>query len=202
MNWIFPGNRSGYDLWLPIVIILVASAIARAGTADASVPTLGSDGAVRFKATGKFRPTKTAAHESALSAAQEKIRTWLSSQNPPINRVPSLETVSKDMVRNPSEREVDASLDDDGKTEPGLKLGTMYIGTLEIELTSAQIRELRARERCLSGLWLLGEIMTVFGVILVFFRFEEWTKGYLTRALFIGSAVFLCAVLALMWWAK
>jgi hypothetical protein len=44
--------------------------------------------------------------------------------------------------------------------------------------------------------------LALLGMVVVFFRLDEWTKGYLTRWLMVGGIMLSAAIVALWWFAK
>lgn len=145
-----------------------------------------SDGTVRFVVQGEFRTSIASARESALQAAQERMREWLGKQNPPIRRAPSLESIDREMIKKEHSPQEEQILDRKDK---------MYKVTLEVDLKPKDVRSLRERDRVVSGLWTLGGLLAIIGVIALLFRLEEWTKGYLTRWLIAAG---IAAILLLV----
>lgn len=152
-------------------------------------PALQSDGSARFAVSGEFRPSVASARESALLSAQEKLREWLLRQNPPIRRAPSLETIQREMIRQELTPQEEQILNQQDK---------MYKITLEVEIKPHQMRSLRERDRVVSGMWTLGGLLAILGVLALLFRLDEWTKGYLTRWL-IAAGILVVILLVAGW---
>jgi hypothetical protein len=143
-------------------------------------PALQPDGSARFVVQGEFRPSIASARESALQVAQERMRDWLSKQNPPIRRVPSLEMIRREMVRHETTPQEEQILNRKDK---------MYKITMEVELRPKHVHALRERERVVSGMWTLGVLLALLGVVSLLLRIDEWSKGYLTRWLIAAGIV-------------
>ena len=136
----------------------------------------------RFVAQGEYRGQLTGARDSTLHAAQDQLRDWLGKQNPPIQHVPSLDTMRREMLLREHPPHEETVLSD-----------TMYKVAMEFELTPVQIRSLRSSDRTAVGLWILVGITAILGVLSLFFRVDEWTKGYLTRWLIVAGALIVAA---------
>src|SRR6476660_4272223 len=83
-----------------LLFLMWRSALANAQTEVPTIngePVLQKNGDNKFLVQGEFRPNLASARESALQAAQERIRDWLAKQNPPIRRVPSLDMIKREM---------------------------------------------------------------------------------------------------------
>lgn len=150
-------------------------------------PVLREDGSVRFRAQGEFRSSPQAARDSALQAVQEQMRAWLAKQDPPVRRAPTLDAIGRTVRQQ------------EPMQEESVAGGRMYKATLVVDLTPAHVRDLRERDRAYSGVWTLGGVLAILGVVALFFRIDEWTKGFLTRWL-IAAAVALSAGLVGLWW--
>ncbi len=153
-------------------------------------PTIQPDGVACFAVQGEFRPSLASARESALQTAQERMREWLGKQNPPIRRVPSLETIRREMIRHEGPPQQEQILNQKDK---------MYKVTMEVVLHPKHVRGLRERDRVVTGFWTLGGLLGILGIAAVLFRIDEWTKGYLTHWL-IAAGVFAVGTLFAAWW--
>lgn len=155
-------------------------------------PELLPDGTRRFVARGDFRGNVAAARDSALVAAQIQIRSWLVQQDPPIRHVPSLDTIRREMLRHTDQPEEETVLGD-----------REYKVTAIVELRPYHVHSLRSRDRTVSGLWLLGGGLAILGVVAIFLRIDEWTKGFLTRWLVaVGIAIIgalIATIFSLQW---
>src|SRR5262249_11611566 len=152
-------------------VLLFLTSFARAeAPAINGDPEVKPDGSSRFMVQGEFRSSVDAARDSALHAAQEQMRAWLAKQDPPVHRKPSLETIRREM--NP--------LDHALASEPLEKSNDlMYKMTMEFEMRPQHVRDLREQERVVVGIGTFGGMLAILGVVALFFRIDEWTKGYL-----------------------
>jgi hypothetical protein len=176
--------RLRFGLTMMAMMFLISQSLAQSRT-PAGDPEIQENGAVRFSVQGKFRGNVNAARDSAVEAAQERLRSWLAEQAPPIRHVPSLDTIRREMIRQqetPEKEQVDNE--------------TQYRVTLSVEMQPSHIRALRARDRTGSGIWMLGGVLAILGVVALFFRVDEWTKGYLTRWLIAGGIAVIAGLIA------
>ena len=153
-------------------------------------PVIQADGSTRFTIQGEFRPSLISARESALQIARERMLDWLAKQNPPIRRVPSLDTIRREMIRHEEPPQQEQILN---------RSDSMYKITMEVDLQPKHIRALRERDRIVTGLWTLGGLLALLGIAALLLRIDEWSKGYLTRSL-IASGAAAVIVLAVAWW--
>ena len=56
----------------------------------------------------------------------------------------------------------------------------MYKITLDVEIKPGRSAHLCGRERIALGMWSLGGLLGILGVVALLFHLDEWTKGYLT----------------------
>ena len=146
---------------------------------------------IRFQVQGGWYPNEDKALESALEEAQDQLKAQLASLDPPVGRLPDVSYIRDKLVRK--------------KYPPAKKwfedpTNADYIMmTLDIEVLPEHLRTLRREERVASAAWLMGGTSLLVAVVSLFFRFEEWTKGYLTRWLVLG-AVGAVALVAGLWW--
>ena len=154
-------------------------------------PLLQPDGTIRFRIQGEFRPSLESARESARQTAQERMRDWLGKQNPPIRRVPSLDNIRR-MVRQEYSPQQEMLNQKD----------TMYKITMDVDLHPKNVRDLRERDRVLTGIWTLGGLLALLGIAALLFRIDEWTKGYLTRWLIAAGVGAVIALLAGWWFVR
>lgn len=130
-------------------------------------------------ATGEWQSTPEKAKASALDDAQARIGGYLHAQNPPIRIIPSVEWIEREAVRGsvPEKQYFESPL------------GEMYKLQLEIEVTAEQMREFRGEERLLGLVPGFVLLVGLLGGVFLFFRLDEWTKGYLSGTLGIALAV-------------
>jgi uncharacterized membrane protein len=69
---------------------------------------------------------------------------------------------------------------------------------LQLEMPQSMEQQFRKVGRVVSGLWALGCSVAALLVIGAFFRLDEWTKGYLTTWLVVGSAGLISVFIVLM----
>ena len=183
-------SRLSFGLWIGLLLLVIAT-VARSQSRSISEPEPQSNCVLRFTAQGEFRSTKGAAQESALQSAQEEMRAWLAKQQPPIRRVPSLESIRRENMIKGERTEVETVLNE-----------KMYKITAIIDLKPDQVRELRKHDRSLSTLWLFGGLIALLGVVSAGFRVDEWTKGYLTKWLIAGGLALGVFAVVVLWWMK
>ncbi len=178
-----------------LLVALLASAAALAESPESNgVPVVQSNGAVRLTAQGDFQSSVAKAKESAWRAAQDRLRDWLAQQSPPIHAVPSMETIRKQqMVVRESAPQEEQILNENLNEK-------FYRIKVEVELKPKQMRELRERDRVGASIISLGGLIAMLGLVVAFFRLDEWTKGYLTRWLIVGGLVMAAAALIALWW--
>jgi hypothetical protein len=145
----------------------------------------------RFRVQGEFRPSVDSARESALRTAQEHIRDWLAKQETPIHHVPSIETIRTRMSVNEIARQEEQILNQSDR---------MYKMTVAVDLRPELMRELRERDRVGLGVWAFGGVVGILGLVVLLFRVDEWTKGYLTRLLMVGGVVVGVAAVVIWLW--
>jgi hypothetical protein len=183
--------RDSWSCWALLALFVGASTTRADAPTSESEPMLREDGTVRIRAEGEFRSNQNAARESALHAAQDQMRAWLARQDPPIRRAPSLDLINREMVRQ-----------QETPQEETIGRDKMYKMTLVVELSPSHVRDLRERDRAFSGLWALGAVLAILGVIVLVFRIDEWTKGYLTRWLVAGGLATIVLLAGVWWFAR
>jgi hypothetical protein len=155
-------------------------------------PIVQPNGVRSFRVQGEFRPTLEAARQSARRAAQDRLRQWLATQDPPITRTPSLDQIRVGM----NVRDVQTQEEQISSSDKEFKV------TLDLDITPNQVRDLRGRERLALGMWTLGGILGVLSVVALLFRLDEWTKGYLTWSLMVLGAGAIVALVLSWWWVQ
>jgi hypothetical protein len=153
---------------------------------------------LRLRVEGEWRSSPEKALADALEAAQKHLYAELSGLKPPIHFVPEPAVINDKLVvsHSPEERVFPFPSD---RADGTIDHQTMVKMTLDLEVRPGHLRELRREERVASGGWLLGGVSALLAVVALFFRFDEWTRGYLTRWLALGAAG-LVAVLGAAWW--
>lgn len=135
--------------------------------------------------------TETEADDDALAATRDLIERRLAELDPPIRYRPSLNEVRNEFVRadtrtvfpfvpDPTQRELYE------KNELGKNLVQVRY---DVEITAAQIRELRTRDRLNVTLRVFGALGIAALMGFLFLRADEWTKGYLTRWLAFAAVL-------------
>jgi hypothetical protein len=134
---------------------------------------------------GEWSSSLDDARVSALKAAQHRLQLVLPELKPATNRVPSLEMIREEMVAGEYSK---------AESFPAPINETMYKITLDLKVGPKQLKELRREERVAWAAWLMGGISIVLGLVSVGFRLDEWTRGYLTRWLIIGTVAIIVLV--------
>ncbi|MCE9530955.1 MAG: hypothetical protein K8T89_07510 [Planctomycetes bacterium] len=177
-----------------LMILFSLAAKARAeNPAINGEPLIRPNGSIVFLVQGEFRPSVDSARDSALHTAQEKMRDWLSRQDPAIRRAPSMETIRREMKPHEFTLQEEQILNQQDR---------MYRMMIEVEMQPKHVRALRESERVTLGLWTLGGILGILAVIAALFFVDEWTKGYLTRWLIAGGLMLFIGLAVLWWWGK
>jgi hypothetical protein len=152
-----------------------------------------------FTAEGEFADTREKAREAAVRAAVDRLRDYLSQQDPPVHQLPPnpTEFVRKQLLdKQETVAEEPMVSEKTGKTE------TWYKVTVAVHVEPDQVRQLRSRERSAETLWVLAGLGGLAAVGAVFFRIDAWTKGYLTSWLVLGTVGAAALLGGLWWWAK
>jgi hypothetical protein len=174
---------SGTILLLTLGALALAPSPARADEAEpAEEPA-----APRFH-TDAWGTTSEQALEGALVKAQVHLANYLRTQE--IERVPSLETIRDRMVTgtNVSQPEV----------LPSPLYERMVKVTVVGEITPKQVRELRGRDRMEAGGRVLGGAVALCLLAALFFRLDDYTRGYLTSWLGLAGLALFAALAGLL----
>jgi hypothetical protein len=162
--------------------------------------------ALPWKVTGYGR-TKEDARDVALEQAIEQVKEYFANQNPPIElpeRVPGATGQSEIALKD----YITQNLVKDGPEEAPRQLagGEVQVVTLIVEVGPKlkEIERLDRHYRMERRQWLLGVVLgglvVVLVVVALYFRLEEYTKGYYTvwlRAIGLG----LIALAGIgVWW--
>jgi hypothetical protein len=134
---------------------------------------------------GEWSSSPEAARESALRAAQRRLQIVLAETTPPVNRAPSLDMIQDELI---------IGVHREQERFEGRINGTMYKITLDLKVGPNALKELRREDRVAWAAWLMGGISIVLGLVSIGFRLDEWTRGYLTRWLIIGTVAIIVLV--------
>jgi hypothetical protein len=132
-------------------------------------------------------PTEADADEDALNTAAEVIRQKLAELDPPVHYRPSVNEVRNEFVRRDTRAVRGLDADERAELEAnGIDPNRVYV-SYDVEISADQVRSLRTRDRVVDGLRGLGGLTAAFLAGYLFLRFDERTKGYLTRWLAVGA---------------
>jgi hypothetical protein len=180
---------------------------ATGGNSAAPSPATGSKRAVVVKPRPGMAPifservvssipyvSEREAEEDALHQARELIERRLAELDPPVHYRPSLNEVKTEFIRADSRtfvllRDVDSKEFPEANTlreELAKRYRSDEISRLgyvqyQVEVTAAQVRDLRMRERLGVSMRMIAAVSFAALVGFLFLRADEWTKGYLTR---------------------
>lgn len=147
--------------------------------------------AIHFQVRGDYRPTQDEARESTLEKARDELREILVSRGIQRFILPSLDWIDRELAVRKSEHATPAVLED----------GTALIQlTIDFKLDSSHIRSFRKMERSSLSAIVVGLLAVVFLASWLYYRLDEWSKGYLTSWLAIGLAAAGIIVGGLWWW--
>lgn len=180
---------------IPIILSALLAAFlafgtpARGGDAPEPVFTTQADGKVTFTVHGQGQ-SKDVARENAIEEAQKVVAKYLLARDRSVSFTPSREFILAKLKKGDvvyTDLETSSSV-----------IGVVYDAGLTLELSPQVEQYFRKAGRVTSGLWGVGCAMAAFLVIGLFFRIDEWTKGYLTTWLFF-AAVGIISGLAVLW---
>ncbi len=148
---------------------------------------------------------KDLAEQVALVRSQQELLAYLATQKPRILRTPTTDYIKAHLVKDVKLNQVSNPSD--------LLSETTWSCQMELEMDNKKYSELLAEDRRLGEqerlervherMFLVGKFMAalvaLFGVVAVYFRIEEATKGYYTTLLRIAAASFVGAVGAGLW---
>lgn len=137
------------------------------------------------------------AEQVARKTARTEVKEFLRHQDPPLVwRRPTDELdkfVVKDSVQTEEITEQEQKL---------RELGFRYRTTLKVEVKPRDYREILEADyqhELEQRHWLVGKalagLVVLLGTVAVYFRLDEWTKGYYTTWLRLGAATLLASVL-------
>ena len=135
-------------------------------------------------ASGIPYPTEAEAEQDALRQAADRIAQKLGELDPPILFWPSPSVVKNEYVRKDS-RVVRPPTDEERELLKEHGYGDRVYVEYTVELTAEQVRGLRTHNRVGFALRVLGIFTAVALAGLMFFRIDDWTKGYLTSWLMV-----------------
>lgn len=150
----------------------------------------------------RIRSGNPASREKALLDAVELARLRIVEQlhqlEPPVYTYPTVETVRTEYLRPDSIREVQPTAEDKANWAAAKLDPNRVWVEIDVELSAEQVRHLRSEERVRSGgIYAIALFLGVLGLF-TFLRLDSWTKGYLTLALGIGTAVVVGGGIALL----
>ena len=145
-------------------------------------------------------PTEAEAEEDALTQARELVEQKLAALDPPVRHKISINEVKAEFVRKDSRtvRPPDAE-EKEAFAVYGVSGNLVYV-EYDVEVTSDQVRELRAQERVAAGLRVMGILVAVVLAAFLFLRADEWTRGYLTSWLALGAVALAGGAAAALIW--
>jgi hypothetical protein len=141
--------------------------------------------------------TEPKAIDDALVKAQGRLTKWLDGRYPELKWSPTPKFIRKNLVKGPATPTTKFF-------EPAEK--DMVTVTLNLELTTQNLKKIVQEDhnyRIEGRLWDLGRI--VGGVVLLLgalagcIRLDEWTKGYLTWPLRLGTAALAISGAFVLW---
>jgi hypothetical protein len=127
------------------------------------------------------------AEEDAFLQAQTLLVQKFAELDPPLEYTPSMAEVKAEYLRKET-RTVSppsAALQDEA-AQAGLQGKLVYVG-YDVEVSADQVRELRAQQRVIASLRVVGILMASAVAVFLFLRADDWTKGYLTRWLALAA---------------
>lgn len=141
-----------------------------------------SDGRIREVVRSALpSPSEAKADEDAIEQAQKRVVERLRSLDPPIRQTPPLSLVRDQyvvkesrVVRPPNAQEQEI-LDQAGLSD-SRNVFVEYV----VEITPAQLRQLRMQDRLVDALRVVGGIFVVALAGFLFLRADEYSRGYLT----------------------
>jgi hypothetical protein len=162
----------------------------RADPDAVSSPRLPPVEEIYFQAKGTFMATKEEARISALEEAREELARQLHERR--IHRfiLPSLEWLDRHLVVEPWTRTEEETI----KEEKFVRV------TVQLRLTSEHLRSFRKMERTSLSAVAAGLLAVVFLASWLYYRLDEWSKGYLTSWLAIGVVAAGSIVGGVWWW--
>jgi hypothetical protein len=140
---------------------------------------------------GDLRPTVEKAKESALEEAQAFLIRLLQAEGIALPWEPSVEWVEQNLLSpgNPIKKE---TADFEGKPYTSW--------TIELRIDPEHLRYFRQQDRVRWGAFITGLGIALFIVIAIYYRLDDWSKGYLTKWLATGGVVLLLSFGAIWWW--
>jgi hypothetical protein len=150
--------------------------------------------ALPWKVTG-YGKTIQDAEQDALEKAHKEVVDYLSTLNPPVEWQPSVDYVNRNLVKQREE---------EGPEQRAI--GPVYKMTLTVDVGSRQEdilkqdRHHRMEMRQLLLAKVLGGLVVVLAVVALYFRLEEYTKGYYTTWLRLIGLGLIALTGAGVWW--
>lgn len=162
-------------------------------------------GGLRFSKIRSDAPhtEQSLAEADAIMVAQQKIGEQLRALHPPIETLPSAEMIRKDYLRNGAFQVVHPTEEDRRLWQSkNLEPNRVWVELESLEITAEQLRQLRSTERLQLGSWWAGIGLVVLAALWGFFKFDAWTRGYLTMILGLGFAATAGGIVALLFWIR
>lgn len=143
-----------------------------------------------FHVESRWCVTAEQAREDALQQARAHLQAYLQTLRPPVEVVPTIEQIQQHMLRS--------SFTTEPKHFPPPIDEKMMKVALEIELSPDDLRQLRAQDRAFWGTKLFAGMFALLAVVTLFFRLDEWTRGYLTSWLGLAGLVLFLSFIGLL----
>ncbi|MCX7666538.1 MAG: hypothetical protein N2112_13440 [Gemmataceae bacterium] len=145
---------------------------------------------ITLEVVGGFQESKEKARRDAIQVAQEQIKEHLLTMDKPLNRTPSFELINEQMVKNIKYDEQDLG---------SVSKEKFYRATIQIEVNSHHLKLLRGRERSSDMVLVVLGSTLILGIAALFFKFDSYTGGHITRWL-IPTMVGVALVVGGLWW--
>ena len=165
-----------------------AVSTARGPTAPKTAPRAGPSELFRARVKSAIPyATEADAEEDALTQARDLVEKKLAALDPPVRYKPSLTDIKAEFVRQDSRTVRPLSAEDKEAFAVYEMNGNYVFVEYDVEMTSDQVRELRAQERASAAMRIMGMLVAVALAGFLFLRADEWTRGYLTSWLALGA---------------
>lgn len=150
---------------------------------------------IYFQARGNYLPTLEEARESALEKARDRLATILRSHGIQRFMLPSLDWIERQLVLKEYTRQNRETIEDQE-----LENKELVQLTYQLQLTPTHMRAFRKMERTSLSAIAVGLLAVAFLASWLYYRLDEWSKGYLTSWLAIGLVVAGSIVGGIWWW--
>jgi hypothetical protein len=132
-------------------------------------------------------PTAAEAEKDALEQAQRRIEEKLAELDPPVRHRPTVAEVKARYLRKDSLQPRPLSAEQKEEYARARLRTDLVFVDCEVTVSAEQVRELRAQDRVLLGLKVIGGVAAAALAGFLFLRLDEWTKGYLTSWLAVAA---------------